>query len=151
MWCETKSTRTKKEKKKKFISKFVRKTFSNVRLVPIYLQISPSTRRIKSNRMERQKEGKLFRETKFRPMNQHHPLDTLLSINHPRWTRYSAHFLADRERLDTLVSRAQVSHRRFVSVLDCLSPRLYHSFFSPRGCLATTIATTRPIMWFIPR
>lgn len=31
-------------------------------------------------------------------MNQHHPLDTLLSINHPRWTRYSAHFLADRER-----------------------------------------------------
>lgn len=39
----------------------------------------------------------------------------------------------ERERFDTLVSRAQVSHRcraRLVSLLDCLSPRLYHLFFS---------------------
>lgn len=143
--CETKSSRWKKKEKKTFYFRIRRKNFfSNTRPISAKYFLY-----IESRGWWKSRKAKVV--SKFRPMNQHHLLSTPLSacpsINHPRWARYSAHFLVDRsgntslsvsrqrerERFDTLVSRAQVSHRcraRLVSLLDCLSPRLYHLFFS---------------------
>lgn len=160
-----------KKKEKKFHFKIRwRNVFKHFRLVPYLQNISYTSNQKQSDDGNRER-PKLFRETKFRPMNQHHLLSTPLSacpsINHPRWARYSAHFLVDRSgnaslSLSFSLSRErEIRHACFEStgvspssrslgigarlpVATALSP------FFLRGCLATTIVTIRPIMWFIP-
>lgn len=129
--CETKSSRWKKKEKKTFYFRIRRKNFfSNTRPISAKYFLY-----IESRGWWKSRKAKVV--SKFRPMNQHHLLSTPLSacpsINHPRWARYSAHFLVDRsgntslsvsrqrerERFDTLVSRAQVSHRRRARLYRC--------------------------------
>lgn len=163
--CETKSSRWKKKEKKTFYFRIRRKNFfSNTRPISAKYFLY-----IESRGWWKSRKAKVV--SKFRPMNQHHLLSTPLSacpsINQPRWARYSAHFLVDRSGNTSLsLSRdkereREVRYACFESTgvsplsrsLGIAARLLVATALSPfflRGCLATTIVTVRPIMWFIP-
>lgn len=153
--CETKSSRWKKKEKKTFYFRIRRKNFfSNTRPISAKYFLY-----IESRGWWKSRKAKVV--SKFRPMNQHHLLSTPLSacpsINHPRWARYSAHFLVDRSGNTSLSlsrdkERERGSIRLFrehrcltVVALACIAARLLVatalSPFFLRGCLATTIVT----------